>query len=234
MRATIQGMVDAEVMTRLLSLGTVGMNVVTAGLVGLLVIFWKDSIASLQNDKKSRHPGGSFAKQNEPITSNVTSRISVFLRFYRSTTFRSRMTVLGELVESQFLLFSFLVALGSMVGSLFYSEVMKLPPCSLCWLQRMFMYPLTPLLGLAVLKKDRGISEYVFVLSAIGGAIALYQYLLQFGLIGEVVKCSVGSLSSSCSEIYVQEFGYVTIPFMALSAFVLLIVLSLFGFCKAE
>lgn len=121
------------------------------------------------------------------------------------------------------LAFSFIVALTATLGSLFYSEIAGYEPCKLCWFQRIFMYPQTILLGLAWLKKDYGIALYSIVLSAIGVLITAYHYLLQIGLVPSV-NCSVVGYSVSCSQRFVMQFGYITIPMMSLTVFSLIII----------
>lgn len=117
---------------------------------------------------------------------------------------------------------SFLAALGAMLGSLFYSEIAGFPPCSLCWWQRAMLYPQVFILGWALFKKDRDLRGHSILLSAIGGAIALYQTYLQFGGL-PFLPCSATGISISCSKRYFLEFGYVTIPTMTLTVFALII-----------
>ena len=121
------------------------------------------------------------------------------------------------------LAFSFLVALTATLGSLFYSEIAGYEPCKLCWFQRIFMYPQAILLGLAWLKKDHSIILYSLALSVIGALIAGYHYLLQIGLVPSV-NCSAVGYSISCSKRFVMQFGYITIPIMSLTAFLLIII----------
>ena len=123
------------------------------------------------------------------------------------------------------LLFSFIVALVSTLGSLFYSEIAHFEPCKLCWFQRILMYPQVLLLGFAFLKRDNHIGKYAMLLSGVGGVIALYHYLLQRGIVQELVPCSAVGYSVSCSQKFVMQFGYITIPLMALSAFSLILFL---------
>ena len=118
---------------------------------------------------------------------------------------------------------AFLVALIATLGSLFYSEVAHFTPCTLCWYQRIFMYPQAVLFGLALWKKDRGIAVYGLVLSVIGALLALYHYLLQLGVAPELPCAAIG-YSAACSQRFVMTFGYITIPLMALTAFLLIMV----------
>lgn len=128
-------------------------------------------------------------------------------------------------ISANALLASFVITLIATFGSLFYSEIAHYEPCKLCWIQRIFMYPQALLFLIAYLKKDRWILLYTLTLSIIGIIIATYHYLLQINLIDEVLPCSAVGYSVSCAEKFVMNFGYITIPMMALSAFGLLIMI---------
>lgn len=123
-------------------------------------------------------------------------------------------------------LFSFLIALSSMLGSLFYSEVAGYGPCKLCWYQRILMYPLVLLFGFAMLRKRKDITDYALLMSLVGAAIAGYHYLLQIG-VAPSIGCSAVGYSVGCSQRFVMQYGYITIPLMAFSGFVLISTLLL-------
>ena len=120
------------------------------------------------------------------------------------------------------LAFSLAVALAATLGSLFYSEIAGYEPCKLCWFQRILMYPQVILLGIAWLKKDNGIVLYGIALSSLGALIAGYQYLLQIGF-APSIGCSAVGYSVDSAQRFVMQFGYITIPMMALAAFLLTI-----------
>lgn len=122
------------------------------------------------------------------------------------------------------LYFSFLVALAATLGSLFYSEIAHFEPCKLCWFQRILMYPLVLLIAMAIHKRDKGISDYIIAMSVIGMVIAGYHYYLQRGG-ATILPCSAVGYSVSCSQNFTMEFGYVTIPMMSLTAFILIMIL---------
>ncbi|WP_027091114.1 disulfide oxidoreductase [Cohnella thermotolerans] len=115
---------------------------------------------------------------------------------------------------------AWLVSLVATGGSLFLSEVMHYIPCNLCWFQRIFMYPLVLLLGRAALRDDRGIVGYALPLSVIGGLFSLYHYMEQKvpGMAG-IAPCRTGV---PCNKDYLDWFGFITIPFLALIAFALI------------
>lgn len=108
-------------------------------------------------------------------------------------------------------------ALVATLGSLYFSEVMLLTPCMLCWYQRIAMYPLVVVLGVGLLLRERRIRLYVLPLSLTGFAISLFHNLLYFGIIPESVQpCRSGV---SCTARQIEWLGFITIPLMALVAF---------------
>ena len=135
--------------------------------------------------------------------------------------------IFDKLMVQKAIFFSFIIATGSTLGSLYHSEIVQLPPCDLCWLQRVFMYPLSIILLVALVRKSKDVFYYVLPLSAVGGAVALYHYFLQFSPNPEA-PCSAVGLSVSCTQRYITHFGYITIPFMALTSFALIIIFMLF------
>lgn len=118
--------------------------------------------------------------------------------------------------------FAFFVALIALGSSLYYSEIAQYEPCKLCWLQRIFLYPEVILLGLAMWRKEaRFIIPYALTVATVGLPIAIYQNLLQFGLVPNVL-CSANT-AVSCTQRYIYEFNFVTIPLLALVGFLLII-----------
>jgi disulfide bond formation protein DsbB len=115
---------------------------------------------------------------------------------------------------------AFLASSTAMLGSLFYQFGDKLVPCELCWFQRIFMYPLVFIIGVSLWKKQEDVFDYALPLCVMGGVISLYHYYVQF--LSAAVTCSDGG---SCSQIQVASFGYMTIPLMALTAFVSIAIL---------
>jgi len=106
-----------------------------------------------------------------------------------------------------------------MLGSLYYSEIAGLVPCTLCWYQRILMYPLTLIILVGIIKQDEYLPNYVLPFSVIGTGVSTYHYLIQIGVFTHPSVCSVGI---PCNVRYVTYFDFVTIPFMALIAFVLI------------
>jgi disulfide bond formation protein DsbB len=125
-------------------------------------------------------------------------------------------------IRGQELTMAWLIALASTLGSLYYSEIAHFEPCRYCWYQRIAMYPLAVILGMAAWKKDLGIRIYASALAGIGGLIAAYHYLIQVFPTLSSGECSVGV---PCTARYVEKFGFVSIPWMALAGFSLILVL---------
>jgi disulfide bond formation protein DsbB len=123
-----------------------------------------------------------------------------------------------------FLIFAaWLIVAVATLGALFFGEVMKVPTCTLCWYQRIFMFPLALILPLGLFPYDRRIVRYALPLAACGWGIALFHVLLVGGVIPESVQpCTQGV---PCSQTFVRYFGFVTIPLLALVAFSATIVL---------
>lgn len=112
----------------------------------------------------------------------------------------------------------FLLAFASTAGSLILSEVAGFVPCDLCWYQRILMYPLVILFGLALLKNNAAVRLQAMVFSVIGVCIAIYHILLQQG-VTEVIPCSNRAVAVPCGDVLFREYGYITIPVMSLTMF---------------
>ena len=113
---------------------------------------------------------------------------------------------------------AWLMALISSAGSLFFSEIMNYPPCSLCWYQRICMFPLVLILLRGLFPLDLSVVRYSLPLSLSGTAIAVYHNLLYYKLIPEsLAPCRQGV---SCTTTYFEVLGFITIPFLALCSFV--------------
>lgn len=114
-----------------------------------------------------------------------------------------------------------IVSVGATTGSLFFSEVMMLPPCLLCWYQRIAMYPLVLLFGLALFPVDVKVVRYTLPLALIGWGIAVYHNLLYYKLIPEhMAPCTQGI---SCTTVQLEWLGFITIPLLSLVAFTVIL-----------
>ena len=126
-----------------------------------------------------------------------------------------------------FLLYiAWVVSLVAMFGSLYFSEIKGYIPCELCWYQRIFMYPLTLILGIGTFQNDSSVKKFVLPLALVGGSISLMHYLEQkIPSFGGIKPCVSGV---PCSAQYINWFGFITIPFLALVAFVMITCCMLF------
>lgn len=116
-------------------------------------------------------------------------------------------------------------ALIALLGSLFYSEILGYVPCELCWAQRIFMYPLVIIYGVALIKRNSIIALPGLILSGIGMLISVYHYAIQ-------KLPSLHDAGGSCTIVpcnlqYVNYFGFMTIPFLAGLAFLIIFVLHI-------
>lgn len=121
---------------------------------------------------------------------------------------------------------AWLVAVVATAGSLYMSEVRHFQPCPLCWYQRIAMYPLVVVLGVAVLRRDPGVRWYVLPVVLIGAAISAYHYQLERFPDQDAIACSS---DIPCTIIWFEQLGYITIPMMALSAFGLIATILMLG-----
>jgi disulfide bond formation protein DsbB len=128
---------------------------------------------------------------------------------------RNWLTTIASVLAGWELALGFTIAAFATAGSLYFSEVANYVPCPLCWYQRIAMYPLVVVLGLAALRRDRGAALYGLALSAIGAMIATYHYQLEW-FPDQAAICKQGSL---CHVIWFRVFGFATIPYLALTAF---------------
>jgi disulfide bond formation protein DsbB len=118
------------------------------------------------------------------------------------------------------LLLSWLAAVIATLGSLYLSEVLHFIPCTLCWYQRIFMYPLAIILGIAFYRNDKDIYRYTLPLSIIGMMISGYHILLQkVPYLQQFEMCKTGV---PCSKDYLNLLGFITIPMMAFTAFTII------------
>ncbi len=120
---------------------------------------------------------------------------------------------------------AFAVALLAIVGSLAMSEAFGLVPCVLCWYQRIFMYPLVVIIGVAVFRRDSSWPITTLPLAAVGAVVSLYHSLLQWQILPESAAPCVAGVS--CITVHLNWLGFITIPFMSLMAFIIIIVLAL-------
>lgn len=118
---------------------------------------------------------------------------------------------------------AFLQASIATAGSLYMSNILQWAPCRLCWFQRIFMYPLVVLLGVSILFDSRDLKDYLVPMALTGIPIAAYHYITQRAEQFHSAGCSI--MQVSCETEYTFYFGYITVPMMALTAFIVVLVL---------
>lgn len=125
----------------------------------------------------------------------------------------------------------FLAALGAVLLSLFYSDVIGYPPCELCWIQRIFLYPQLVLFGMELYKKERSIVDFSIAFAVLGSITSIYHIYVEAGGTKGLACATIDPASTtqvSCAVRYIYEFGYITMPIMALtlSLFIISILLN--------
>ncbi|MDY7222502.1 disulfide oxidoreductase [Halalkalibacterium halodurans] len=120
---------------------------------------------------------------------------------------------------------SWLTALTAMLGSLYFSEIRMYEPCTLCWYQRIIMYPLVLILFIGYLKRDVNVALYSLWFSLIGMFTSLYHYSIQ--KLPFLTDAAPACGRVPCTGQYINWFGFVTIPFLAFTAFVVIFICSL-------
>jgi disulfide bond formation protein DsbB len=129
---------------------------------------------------------------------------------------------IAQLIRPNAVGMAFWIALLATMGSLYFSEVAHFEPCKLCWYQRIAMYPLVVLLGIAAVRRDDGIRLYAGALAAIGAVIATYHLALEWIPALDTGACGAGP---ACTIIWFRVFGFISLPMLALIAFLFIITL---------
>ena len=132
---------------------------------------------------------------------------------------------MGAKTKENILFIAWATSIVATFGSLYFSEIREYIPCTLCWYQRIVMYPFTILLGIAVVKKDFSISLYSAILSGIGILLSSYHYGLQKLTFLHDSAPSCGMVP--CTGEYINWLGFITIPFLALTAFTIIFICSI-------
>jgi disulfide bond formation protein DsbB len=142
--------------------------------------------------------------------------------------FRSRTNPVLLFFKKHGLLFGFLLALGGVALSLFYSEVIGFPACELCLIQRVFIYPQTLMFGYLLwkprTKHSRPTLDTSLIFAIFGALVGMYHVYIEHGG-SSSLACVTGKAAVSCATRYVYEFGYITIPVMSLTCSLLLILI---------
>ena len=133
---------------------------------------------------------------------------------------REPLALLRSVVWGYELWLAFVVAAVATAGSLFFSEIAHFVPCELCWYQRICMYPLSLITLFAALLNDHRIARYLLPFPVIGAGISTYHLLIENGVIKQTQACLI-SAPGGCATKWINEFGYMTIPTLTLTAFAL-------------
>lgn len=116
------------------------------------------------------------------------------------------------------------ISIAALFGSLFFSEVMKFPPCDLCWYQRILLYPVALIVMTGLFWESKEINRYVMPFAWLGLAVAIYHNLVYYKIIQIIVPCSE---TAPCTAQQLNYLGFITIPLLSLVAFIFLVISNL-------
>jgi disulfide bond formation protein DsbB len=117
-----------------------------------------------------------------------------------------------------------IISLLAVFSSIYISEILMLPPCDLCWYQRILLFPMPLLIIVSIFKNDLTIKYYLRSLALIGIGIASYHYIIQF----VHVESTFCGLESNCSSVQLEFLGFITIPFLSLITFIIIFISTVF------
>lgn len=123
------------------------------------------------------------------------------------------------------LIFIAVVSLVATLGSLYFSEARGFIPCTLCWYQRIFMYPIVLIAGIGLFQRNAQIALTTAIFSIIGGSLSLYHYGIQ--KLRFLSDSAPSCVIVPCTGQYINYLGFITIPFLALIAFILIAITSI-------
>jgi disulfide bond formation protein DsbB len=159
------------------------------------------------------------------LAADAVIAVAIVLAVAALVSPRARATgvTLAAAVAPQSVLLAWIVATATTLGSLYYSEHAGFVPCELCWYQRIVMYPLVIVLGVAALRRDRKVWITALVFVVIGAPLSLYHWLVE--RVPAFEESSSCSAITPCSAPWFEKLGFVTLAWMAMSAFLLIGVL---------
>ncbi len=170
------------------------------------------------------------------IVNKILSLGTIFLQFFVLSVliamifFRKRDNPYLVLIKEYTFILGFLAAVGAFALSLFYSNIVGFPPCELCWIQRIFLYPQLILFGMELYKRDRSIVDFSIAFASIGSIVSIYHIYVENGGTKGLACANIATTSTtqiSCATRYIYEFGYITMPIMALTLSLFIIVILL-------
>ena len=131
------------------------------------------------------------------------------------------------------LFLAWLIALVSTLGAIFIGEIMERTPCVLCWYQRIAMFPLALILGIASFSSDMAVRRYVLPIAIIGAVIAIWHSLLFAGIIPETVQPCTRE-GPSCTGDEQTLFWVLPLPFLSAAGFIAIVLLLTLPFRKSS
>jgi disulfide bond formation protein DsbB len=145
---------------------------------------------------------------------------------------RRPIRALRESVAGGELWIAWLFALAATLGSLFFSEYAHFIPCRLCWFQRIAMYPMAVILLIGAIRRDfRGAALYALALPVLGAGVSIYHIYIENHPEAESAGCKVGA---PCATKWIDKFGYITIPTLALTAFAAIFVMLVLAWLRTR
>jgi disulfide bond formation protein DsbB len=156
------------------------------------------------------------------VVGQVLAGLLILIALAATVGARGPLRAIRRLLWGYELWAAFVVAAIATGGSLFFSEVAHFVPCELCWYQRICMYPLSILTLLIAYYGDYRAARYLLPLPVVGAGVSIYHLLIENRVIKEPTQCLI-SAPGGCATKWINEFGYMTIPTLALTGFALLI-----------
>jgi disulfide bond formation protein DsbB len=156
------------------------------------------------------------------VVGQVLIAVGILVGLLALVGVRGPLGALRNLVWGYELWGAFVVAAIATGGSLFFSQIAHFPPCEFCWFQRVLMYPLSILTLFVAGRGDNRAARYLIPLPLVGAGTSIYHLLIENKVIKEPTAC-LASAPGGCGVKWINEFGYITIPTLALTGFLLLI-----------
>jgi len=155
------------------------------------------------------------------ISAYLLKKLDIF-----SYTYLDFLRGLIDFIQTRYRELGLFVSLCAALGSLYFSNVLGWTPCKLCWLQRIFIYPLPILLSVSLFLDKDDVQEYVLPLSIIGLGIAIYHYPIQ---LTAMTSQGCSAVATSCDMTYTKMYSYITVPMMSITTLSTVIYLMLIG-----
>lgn len=162
------------------------------------------------------------------VAGQIAAGLLIMVAVLAALGVRTPLTFVRRQLHGYELWLAFVVAAFATSGSLFFSEVANFIPCQLCWYQRYCMYPLAPVTLIVAVMRARRAARWLLPVPVVGAGISVYHLLIENGLAPQSDDCLL-SAPGGCALKWIHEFGYVTIPTLALTAFALVFAFLLFA-----